>query len=211
MIKLLKMFAKGLLYVIGFPFFVLALIIFAVIGIFLFLYQFVKSVIDFFTGRTFFPELPEDRELRLKKEALENNNYQDSSLSQNVEDDIIMPFEEKEEIVEDSGVIKEPPMEDNTVEGACFVETPIEEAPIEETEIIDEEDPFSSLLMDEPLKREEAHDEIEIKEEREIKTTPYEVNNEEEELEEYIPEGASYSEDIDDDDTNNGVNIDFDL
>ena len=53
--------------------------------------------------------------------------------------------------------------------------------------------------------------EIEIKEEREIKTTPYEVNNEEEELEEYIPEGASYSEDIDDDDTNNGVNIDFDL
>ena len=69
MIKLLKTFGRGILYVIGFPFFVVTLLIFAVIGVFLFLYQIVKSIIDFFTGRKFFPELPEDCELRMKMEA----------------------------------------------------------------------------------------------------------------------------------------------
>lgn len=68
MIGLLKMFGKGILYVIGFPFFVLALLLFGVVGIFLFVFQLVKSIFYFFTGRKFFPELPEDKELRLLKE-----------------------------------------------------------------------------------------------------------------------------------------------
>ena len=67
MVNLLKMFGKGILYIIGFPFFVLALIIFGAIGIFLFLFQLIKSIFYFFSGRQFFPELPEDKELRIMK------------------------------------------------------------------------------------------------------------------------------------------------
>ena len=33
----------------------------------------------------------------------------------------------------------------------------------------------------------------------------------EEELEEYVPKGSSITSDIDEEDTNNGVNIDYDL
>ena len=67
MVNLLKMFGKGILYILGFPFFVLALIIFGAVGIFLFLFQLIKSIFYFFSGRQFFPELPEDKELRLMK------------------------------------------------------------------------------------------------------------------------------------------------
>ena len=69
MIDLLKAFGRGVLYIILFPFFVLAIAIFAIIGLFAFIFQLVKSIIFFFTGRKFFPELPEDRELRLMFEA----------------------------------------------------------------------------------------------------------------------------------------------
>ena len=69
MVNLLKTFGKGILYIIGFPFFVVALLIFGVIGIFLFIFHLFKSIIYFFTGQKFFPELPEDKELRLKQEA----------------------------------------------------------------------------------------------------------------------------------------------
>ena len=61
MVNLLKTFGRGILYVLGLPFFILALLIFAVIGLFAFLFQAIKSIIFFFTGQRFFPELPEDK------------------------------------------------------------------------------------------------------------------------------------------------------
>ncbi len=69
MVNLLKTFGKGILYILGFPFFIVALLIFGVIEIFLFIFHLFKSIIYFFTGQKFFPELPEDKELRLKQEA----------------------------------------------------------------------------------------------------------------------------------------------
>ena len=69
MISLLKTFGKGILYVIGAPFFVLALALFGVIGLGAFIFQIIKSIIYFFTGQSFFPELPEDKKLRLMQEA----------------------------------------------------------------------------------------------------------------------------------------------
>ena len=69
MIGLLKAFGKGILYVIGAPFFVVALVLFGAIGLLAFIFQIFKSIIFFFTGQKFFPELPEDKELRLKREA----------------------------------------------------------------------------------------------------------------------------------------------
>ena len=74
MVNLLKTFGKGILYIIGFPFFIVALLIFGVIGVFLFIFHLFKSIIFFFTGQKFFPELPEDKELRLMREAEEAKN-----------------------------------------------------------------------------------------------------------------------------------------
>ena len=80
MIELLKAFGRGILYIICFPFFVVAIVFFAAIGLLAFIFQIIKSVIFFFTGQKFFPELPEDRELRLRREAEEAKNNPTSAL-----------------------------------------------------------------------------------------------------------------------------------
>ena len=209
MIKLLKTFGRGILYVIGFPFFVVTLLIFAVIGVFLFLYQIVKSITDFFTGRKFFPELPEDRELRMKMEAAEAASQPQNQVVNQSNDDIIIPLIEEEIVKKEEPVVKE-----TTIEEAVFLETPKQEVVEEKVEEPEEDDVFKSLLINEPLQREEPQDTIDIVEEREIKTAPTkEIVVEDDDLEEYIPGGSSYSEDIDDDeeDTKGGVRIDFDL
>ena len=209
MIGLLKAFGKGLLYVIGFPFFLLALLVFAVIGLLLFIYQIIRSIIYFFTGQKFFPELPEDKELRLRKEAANSAN-----------EIIDQPIEEHQDIVvsliEERPIVSEP--EGNsfeTVEEACFNDAPLKQEEPEE----EEEDVLTSLTRDEPAKQETIEEEIieednsfeEMKEET-LKTAEDELTiAEEEELEEYIPKGSSITTDIDEEDTSNGVDIDYDL
>ena len=74
MVDLLKAFGRGILYILCFPFFLVALAIFAVIGLLAFIFQLIKSIIYFFTGQKFFPELPEDKELRLMREAEQARN-----------------------------------------------------------------------------------------------------------------------------------------
>lgn len=69
MVELLKNFGKGILYVIGFPFFLVALIFFAALGLLAFIFQVVKSILFFFTGQKFFPDLPEDKMLKAMKAA----------------------------------------------------------------------------------------------------------------------------------------------
>ena len=210
MIGLLKAFGKGLLYVIGFPFFLLALLVFAIIGLLLFIYQIIRSVIFFFTGQKFFPELPEDKELRLRKEAANNAN---EIIDQPIEEhqDIVVPLIEERPIVSET--------EGNsfeTVEEACFNDAPLKQ---EEPEEDEEEDVLTSLTRDEPAKQETIEEEIieednsfeEMKEET-LKTAEDELTIAEEEgLEEYIPKGSSITTDIDEEDTSNGVDIDYDL
>ena len=204
MIGLLKAFGKGLLYVIGLPFFLLALAIFAVIGLFLFIYQIIRSIIYFFTGQKFFPELPEDKELRLKKEAAESGNV---IIDQPVEEhqDIITP------LIEERPMVSEPEETSfETVEEACFKEAPIiKEEP--------EEDVFETLTREERIEPEEQEiieedDSFGQMQEETLKTAEEEeITIEDEELEEYIPKGSSIASDIDEEDTNNGVDIDYDL
>ena len=76
MVDLLKAFGRGILYILCFPFFLVTLAIFAVIGLLAFIFQLIKSIFYFFTGQKFFPELPEDKELRLMKEAEEAKKQQ---------------------------------------------------------------------------------------------------------------------------------------
>ena len=213
MIGLLKAFGKGLLYVIGFPFFLLALAVFAVIGLFLFIYQIIRSIIYFFTGQKFFPELEEDKELRLRKEAAERGN---EIIDQPVEDhqEIITPLIEERPLISET--------EKNsfeTVEEACFKDTPSVQEEIEEEP---EEEVLVSLAREEriePVEEEMPEEEIveednsfeEMREETLKTADEEEIIIADEELEEYIPKGSSIMSDIDEEDTNNGVDIDYDL
>lgn len=69
MMSVLKNVGKGILYIIGLPFFLLILILTGVAGIFVLIFMFFKSIILFFTGRSLDDELPEDRKARLIKEG----------------------------------------------------------------------------------------------------------------------------------------------
>lgn len=213
MVGLLKTFGKGFLYVIGLPFFILALAIFAVIGVFLFIFQIVRSIIFFFTGQKFFPELEEDKKLRLMKErasgqfdedeAKEENNEKESMDSSR--DSIIFPYEEEDKVEDD---IVEEESSFDTIEKACFDN--------DQKDIIedkDDEDVLERLVREEPVSKQETIDEPfePIKEETLETSEKEEPIEEEEELEEYVPKSTSYVADVDDEDTSDGVLIDYDV
>ena len=231
MVSLLKMFGKGILYVLGFPFFIVALLLFGIVGIFLFIFQLIKSIIYFFTGQKFFPELPEDKELRLKREAAfmaanggtvpndqvfeqETNESPIMSApapSQNVYfDEEPAPFvppvapivQEEEKPVYEEPADSYQAFRESTFEAPKEEEPEIpepEETPEEEPEEPEEPVDLSELTRDEP--------------ETTIETAAPSMPEveEEEELEEYVPRGTAYVEDIEEEDTHSGVDIDYDV
>ena len=202
------MFGKGLLYVIGLPFFLVALAIFAVIGLIIFIFQIIKSVIYFFTGQKFFPELPEDKELRLLKEdanqpAPANNVMQETPVVEN--ERVISPFvnvPNNEPITP-----REPVIPPQTIEEACFNKPEPKPEPMPEP--VQEKVSLNSLLEEEPIKDEP------IPEEKETLVETNEPLEDEEELmeqlETYVPRSSTYSSVDDDDDTESGVDINYDL
>ena len=205
MIDLLKAFGRGVLYIILFPFFVLAIAIFAIIGLFAFIFQLVKSIIFFFTGRKFFPELPEDRELRLMFEAANAP---------------ITPHDGQETVVTNNNPL--PPQ--NTVyeqySEEDFQDEPLEvkapQTPVEQ-ECFKEEEPVRPVNneevkpVEEQAQKELAHDpdgNIFEDEDQDLISTDFE----EEELEEYKPRGTDINDVYEDDveSTSDGLTIDFD-
>ena len=220
MVDLLKAFGRGILYVILCPFFLVVLALFAVIGLLAFIFQLFKSIIFFFTGQKFFPELPEDKELRLKREAEEAARNPQPQVQPQVQPQNNLVFEEmldENDFVEEPAPVITPisrPAPRN-VEQACFQEeskpepAPIPEpapkpAPMPEPEpepakeelISDDEAddaPLADFLdpfNDEPVMRDESNEILEV----------------------YKPKGNNDYTDADDyeDDTDSGVDIRFD-
>jgi len=70
MTGLIKGLGKGILYVLGFPFLLAALVISSIVGLFIFFFQFFKLIVLFFSGRTLFTDLDED----IKAKAILNAN-----------------------------------------------------------------------------------------------------------------------------------------
>lgn len=237
MIGLLKTFGKGILYVLGFPFFLVALVLFGVIGLFVFIFQLIRSIIFFFTGQKFFPELPEDRQLRLMREGPEKEEAPASEMptpepapQPQKEDPIIFPFvsEPEEEPVSEENILRDS-LRNQTVEEACFKQEVEEEVQLaEEKEEVNQE--LSSLLDDGSEEEEELSEDSSIEEsqpeepanlEDDFEETVLETSQsrvveeeEEEELEQYIPKSSNYSDDlVDDDDTDDdgGVDIKYDV
>ena len=221
MVNLLKTFGKGILYIIGFPFFVVALLIFGVIGIFLFVFHLFKSIIYFFTGQKFFPELPEDKELRLKQEAAYAAAYPEETI---IDQDPIQETSEKP-MIEQVAFSEEPEYEKPIYqepkyrplyEEPEYNEPKVEDPIPEETPTVEEETPS---LEEASFEQEETEDDVLSQLAREepehsIDTSMDEKVEEpvEEPLEEYVPKGSTYLDDIEEDDPNTGgVDIDYDV
>ena len=220
MVSLLKTFGKGVLYVIGLPFFILALLLFAIYGLGAFLFQALKSVIYFFTGQRFFPELAEDKELRLLKEGASMNSNPSPTMEESKpeEDNIIFGYEEApvEEQQEPQPEVEEKPVFNN-IEEACFNDAPKTEEetttpePEKEDEVNDILNNVLNTANDEPV--EETPIQEEIKQETVLETSEPKQDEDDlvEELETYVPRSSNYSaSDDDDDDTDLGVDIDYD-
>lgn len=73
MSSLFKNIGKGIGYFFAFPGLTIAIALYAVFGLVVFIFQFFKLIFLFFTGRTLFSDLPEDIELKaLKAQANES-------------------------------------------------------------------------------------------------------------------------------------------
>ena len=224
MVDLLKAFGRGILYVILCPFFLVVLALFAVIGLLAFIFQLFKSIFYFFTGQKFFPELPEDKELRLKREAEEAaRNPQPQPVPQatpiqNQQSNLIF-----EEVYDENAFLEEPEVapivnpapqpEPQSVEQACFQEEPKYEAPAPQPA------PMPAPRMPEPepepeeLISDEEADDAPLSDFLDPFNDEPPMRDESNEiLEVYRPKGNNDYADADDyeDSTDNGVNIKFD-
>ena len=226
MVDLLKAFGRGIIYVLCFPFFVVALAIFAVIGLFAFLFQLIKSIIFFFTGQKFFPELPEDKELRLMQEAEEaKRNPQPQTQTQQPVNTPVQGGLLFEETYDENDFLEEPAPETapqpqpTTIEEAVFLEEPKaaplpasnpepapEQAPVSQPQAQQmnrpEPEPSQGLLHEDDDSLGEFLDPFDAEKEQ----------AEEEELEIYQPKGTNddiYQIDDDEEDTDSGVNINY--
>ena len=227
MVNLLKTFGKGILYIIGFPFFVVALLIFGVIGIFLFIFHLIKSIIYFFTGQKFFPELPEDKQLRLKQEAAyaaahpENTIIeQDPMVQENIESPMIEQVAFSEEPAYEKPIYQEPkyrPLYEEPLYNEPKLEEPlpvkepeIEEPKVEEEAPLLEEATFEQEEKDQDVLSELTRDEPEHSIDTSIEEKEEPVDDEP--LEEYVPRGSTYLDDVEvDDASTGGVDIDYDV
>lgn len=227
MVDLLKAFGRGIIYVLCFPFFVVALAIFAVIGLLAFLFQLIKSIIFFFTGQKFFPELPEDKELRLMQEAEEaKRNPQPQTKTQqqvNTPAQGGLLFEEtydENDFLEEPAPETAPQPQPTTIEEAVFLEEPkAAPLPASNPEPAPEQAPVSQPQAQQVNRPEPEPSQGLLHEDDDDSLgeflDPFDAEKEqaeEEELEIYQPKGTNddiYQIDDDEEDTDSGVNINY--
>ena len=91
MMTLLKNVGKGILYIIGLPFFLIVLLGTAVMGLFMLVFMFFKSIILFFTGRSLDDDLPEDIKVKEIKTGRSSSAPVNNSPREE-EEDIVQPY-----------------------------------------------------------------------------------------------------------------------
>jgi hypothetical protein len=209
MINFFKNFGKGILYVLVLPLIIVALAIYGVVALFIFIYLAIKGLVLFFTGRSLYEDLPEDKEA--KKRLGIKTEQEDKPLSQQAPKDVeqyiepnndgintdpfyvpeyLRPQEEVEE--EPHSFEEEPPVEHKA---SIQNESEIEPEPEREETI------FPSFLD------EEKEPEIEEKEEPQI--LEEEVISLEKTNQNATILDINELDEADDNDSDDGINIDF--
>ena len=112
MLKLLKVFGRGVVTTVLLPFIVLIWALYGVYCIGLFVFMFFKTTIEYFQGKTFDADLPEDLEARrlLLEQEQKDAQAKDalSMMYQNAMTQTINPPEEPEENFEQSSFDENP-------------------------------------------------------------------------------------------------------
>lgn len=79
MVEFFKKLGKGILYVLIFPAFIVVITCFAIYGIGLFIFLLIKSIFLFFTGRSLYKDLPEDKKAKAILATYNNSNINTSN------------------------------------------------------------------------------------------------------------------------------------
>lgn len=148
----LKNVGKGILYIIGLPFFLIVLALTALMGIFMLIFMFFKSIILFFTGRSLDDDLPEDIKVKeIKsggKKTTTSTDNQETPVSNN--EPIVEPYVATtnnqspiEQAVFGHQIYQEPVAQEETIEEPVFEEEPAT------PEVPPMEEPVSSIDIDE--------------------------------------------------------------
>ena len=213
MVNLFKNFGKGLIYILVLPVLAVALVIYGVAAIFVFIFLAIKGLFLFFTGRSLYEDLPEDIEAKKRLGIIVDE-------PEKTEVKTTTP-EEKKEIYNETTEQKEVSVDPFYVPEYLKTETaePEEEESVEE-EIPLEEEPQEELHFDNPLEKEPEPEESFkpsfVDEPEEVNPVQETVQNEPEEpISNKKPQqNASIFEisDFDDEEEeedNSGVNIDY--
>ena len=94
-----KNIGKGIGYFFMFPGLLIAIAIYAVFGLIVFIFQFFKLIFLFFTGRNLFSDLPEDIELK----ALQNKTPEEESVEEEKKEENPLSLYPSDSIVYGSG------------------------------------------------------------------------------------------------------------
>lgn len=211
MLNFFKNFGRGILYILVLPLLLVALAVYAVVALFVFIFLAFKGLFLFFTGRSLYEDLPEDIEAKkrlgiLKEEEPDKPQVQLSSMP-NPEDIT------GEEVPEDD-ISNDPFYVPTYLRGE---EEQEEESFKDEPEVNQEE---NTLYMEQEQPQEEEtyqsqiEDEIEF-EDKPIEPEPEPLNREEEviSLEKSVQNPTVLdikdAEDEDDEESDSGINIDF--
>lgn len=181
MINFLKNFGKGILYVLVLPFLLIGLALYAVVALFVFIFLAIKGLVLFFSGRSLYEDLPEDKEAKRRLNAMNKPEPQPASEGTFVASSIV---------------------DNNNVSNDPFYVPEYLKTEEQKEELSDEEKPTEletfinenrNELMEEELK-ENTPKEVISNEKSTQNTTILDIND----------------IDDDDDDKGSGVNIDFD-
>ena len=189
MVALLKNVGKGILYIIGLPFFLIVLLGTAVMGILLLVFMFIKSIFLFFTGRSLDDDLPED----IKVKEIKNGGNTSTTTTANT----------TREEVHDEPVVQPyiaPTGNTTTIEDAVFGHQTYE-APTQEEPVIEEEP-----VVEEPVFEEEPQTSDDDVDEISTEDTATNDNN----IGQYVPHtsGSLYI-DEEEEETDSGVTITY--
>ena len=161
MLNLFKNFGKGVLYVLVLPLLLAVLALYAVGALFVFIFLAIKGLILFFTGRSLYEDLPEDKEAkkRIAASSGETINQEIQAQKELEESDYVGDEEEEESAATNNSNIDNDPFyipdylktEEQKQEVYITQEAPKNEVkdPIPETEMKEEIQPNPEPVMEE--------------------------------------------------------------
>ena len=186
MVALLKNVGKGILYIIGLPFFLIVLVGTAIMGILLLVFMFIKSIFLFFTGRSLDDDLPEDIKVKEMKNGGANSTTNNTTREVVNDEPPVQPFVTPQENA-------------TTIEEAVFGHETYE-VPVQEEPIVEEPAEPEPVFEEEPQTSDDDIDEISTEEE------PTEIS-----IGQYVPHtsGSVFIDEEEEEEPDSGVTITY--